>query len=698
MANRILILSADAAETAMLHQVLGAAREQPFDLETIASLSSGITRVGQGQIDAIILDLTLPDCMGHANFSRMYACTPEIPILVMCPWEQEELAISCVHSGAQGYLLKGHFSSYLLAQGLRSVIARKELEAVFYKEKARAEIALNSIGDAVICTDLQGNIDYLNVAAEKLTLWSREQANGHPFSEVFNIINADTRNAERNTVELVLQQKQTIGLPPDTILIKRDGSEASIEDSAAPINDLSGRQTGVVVVFHDVSAAQIMSKKMAFLAQHDFLTNLPNRLMLNDRIEQAITMAKRNQTQLAILFLDLDNFKHINDSLGHAIGDKLLQSVSKRLAACVRDSDTVSRQGGDEFVILLAESESEINTAIIANKILQLLACPHYLLECELHITTSIGVSVYPLDGEDAETMIKSADIAMYHAKEHGRNNFQFFRSDMNTRAIERQKIEAHLRVALEKQEFVLHYQPQVNLKTGKVTGAEALIRWMHGDMGMVMPARFISIAEDSGLIVPIGRWVLREACLQAQRWNLQGFAPVSISVNISAVEFRQKNFLQGVQNILQETGLNASQLELEITESVLMRDAQASIAILQELKEMGVRLAVDDFGTGYSSLSYLEQFPLDVLKIDQSFVQDIPANGSNRIIISAVIGMGNSLQLRVIAEGIENQVQLNFLQAQQCHEGQGFFLSRPLTVEQFGRMLLRKNHALLAL
>lgn len=695
MANKILILSADRNETQTLQLVLSQAKEQAFELVLLQSLVSGLAIVVEGKIDAVILDLALPDGNGLAAFNRLYACAGHIPILVLCPFDQEELAINCIHHGAQGYLLKGHFNSYLLAQGLRSIIARKELASAFYKEKIRAEIALNSIGDAVICTDLAGNIDYLNIAAEKLTLWDREQAHGRPFSEVFKIINGETRSIERNTVQLVLQQNKPIGLPPDTILIRRDGSEAAIEDSAAPINDMLGHQTGVVVVFHDVSVAQMMSKKMAFLAQHDFLTNLPNRLMLNDRIAQAITIAKRNHTRLAILFLDLDNFKHINDSLGHAIGDKLLQSVSLRLVGCVRDSDTVSRQGGDEFVILLAESDSEINTATIAGKILQVLSCPHCLPECELHITASMGISVYPSDGEDVETMIQSADIAMYHAKERGRNNFQFFRSDMNTRAAERQKIEAHLRMALERKEFVLYYQPQINLQTGKVTGAEALIRWMHKDMGMVMPDRFIPIAEDCGLIVPIGRWVLREACRQAHLWTEQGFDPVSISVNISAVEFRQKNFLQGVTNILRETGVDASQLELEITESVLMRDAQGSVAILQELKKMGVRLAVDDFGTGYFSLSYLEQFPLDVLKIDQSFVQDIPANDSHRIIISAVIGMGNSLQLRVIAEGIENQSQLNFLRSQHCQEGQGYFLSHPLTIDQFGHLLWREKQAL---
>ena len=688
MPNKILLITTDAATEQILRTLLDAAANKPFQLECLQRLDAGLSRIGRGELDAIILDLALPGCDQIDCFDTVYPAAPHIPIITLCESDDEALGIHSVHRGAQSYWLKGSLNSYLIAQSLSSVIARKVLEDSFYLEKARAEIALNSIGDAVICTDLAGNVNYLNIAAEKLTGWSRDQAHGHPICDVFKIINGTTRKAERDTVQRVLQYNHTIGLPPDTVLIQRDGGEVPIEDSAAPINDWSGRPTGVVVVFHDVTAAQSMTKKMAYLAQHDFLTKLPNRMMINDRIDQAIAIARRNETQLAVLFLDLDNFKHINDSLGHAIGDLLLQSVAGRLMTCVRDSDTVSRQGGDEFVILLAESECEVSTASTVSKILHVLANPHRLPKCELHITTSIGVSVYPSDGTDAETLIKSADTAMYHAKQQGRNNYQFFRADMNLRAVERQKIEAHLRTALEKCEFMLHYQPKINLNTGLITGAEALIRWNNADLGMVMPARFISVAEDSGLIVPIGRWVLREACLQAKRWLDAGHAPMVIAVNISAVEFRQKDFFEGVRAILQDTGMDAHQLELEITESVLMRDAQISIAVLHDLKAMGIKLAIDDFGTGFSSLSYLEQFPLDVLKIDQSFVRDIMNNGSNRVIINAVIGMGNSLQLRVVAEGIETQCQLDYLQTQSCQEGQGFFLSHPLTVDQF-------NHAL---
>ncbi len=688
MLNRVLVLTDDPADAQALNEVLCKARDGPFEIEWLRKLSAGLERIRAEDIDAILVDLSLPDSNGIATFDRLFAAVPHIPIMTLSKGEEDSLAIEAVQRGAQGYLSKGLFKNHIVPQGLRNIIQRKSVEEALYKEKARAEITLNSISDAVIGTDTLGNIDYLNAAAEKITGWTREEARGKPVSEVFKIIDGVTRQATRNTVDLVLEQNLPMGLPANTVLIRRDGSEASIEDSAAPIHDWGGQLTGAVIVFHDVSAAQAMATKMAHLAQHDFLTNLPNRMLLNDRIAQAISMAKRHGKQLTILFLDLDNFKNINDSLGHVMGDKLLQSVAHRLGECVRCSDTVSRQGGDEFVILLAESKSESDAALSAEKIVKAVALPHRVDNRELSVTTSIGISVYPGDGQDAETLIKNADTAMYHAKENGRNNYQFFKDHMNVRAVERQLIETSLRRSLEKQEFVLHYQPKVNLKTGLITGAEALLRWKHADWGMVLPDRFLPIAEDCGLIVPIGQWVLREACMQARRWADAGLESVSIAVNISASEFRQKAFFDSVRTILSDTGLDASCLQLEITESTLMRDAVSSTAILQQLKEMGVQLAVDDFGTGYSSLSYLKQFPIDVLKIDQSFVHDIRSEKDDGFIVSAVIGMGNSLNLRVIAEGIENHAQLSFLKAHDCEEGQGYLFGRPMVAQQFASLL----------
>jgi EAL domain-containing protein (putative c-di-GMP-specific phosphodiesterase class I) len=358
------------------------------------------------------------------------------------------------------------------------------------------------------------------------------------------------------------------------------------------------------------------------------------------------------------------------------------------LLASVRGSDTISRQGGDEFVILLSEIAYPGDAARSAMKILHSLSAPHLIEANDLQINGSIGISVYPADGEDVETLIKNADTAMYHAKERGRNNFQFFTAAMNRKAVERQSLEGSLRRALEREEFLLHYQPKVNLKSGEITGVEALIRWQQPDRGLVPPSQFVPIAEDCGLIIPIGRWVMREACRQARAWQNEGFPPMPIAVNVSAVEFRDKNFVKGVQTILWETALEARYLQLELTEGVLMEDAESTASVLQELKMMGVYLAVDDFGTGYSSLSYLRKFHIDVLKIDKYFVHQITAHPDNSAIVSAIINMGKSLKHVVVAEGVETQEQRAYLQTQSCAEGQGYLFSRPVPAPQFAHLL----------
>jgi diguanylate cyclase (GGDEF)-like protein len=419
--------------------------------------------------------------------------------------------------------------------------------------------------------------------------------------------------------------------------------------------------------------------ELQHLAHHDVLTDLPNRVLLKDRLGQAIEAAHRQGRQLAVMYMDIDRFKHINDSLGHAIGDKLLQSVAKRLLTCVRVSDTVSRQGGDEFVLLLPLIENPEGAALSAKKILAALAQPHNVEGHDLHISFSIGVSIYPNDGADAEALLKHADTAMFYAKENGRNNYQFFETEMDDRAVERQFIEASLRRALQLNEFVLEYQPKIDLNSGAMVGVEALIRWQHPQRGLMMPAQFVSIAEDCGLILQIGRWVLHEACQQAAAWSAAGLPAITVAVNISALEFRADEFLDNVRATLKATGLDPHFLEIELTESVLMRDAESTNAVLHALSNMGIRLSIDDFGTGYSSLSYLRRFPIDTLKIDQWFVNQLDANPDDATIVQAVISMGKSLHQRVIAEGVETQEQYAFLLAEKCDEGQGHYFGLPL-------------------
>ena len=688
MPERVLIITDDPDDARALSGVLGNSGVGTFETEQVTKLSAGLERLTEGGIDAIVTDLSLPDSEGIVVFDQLFAAAPHTPIMTLGALEDEALAVEAVQRGAQGYFSKGNFSSQLVPQVIRNVIQRKAVEEALYREKSRAEIALNSIGEAVICTDVAGKIDYLNIAAETLTGWSREEARGLPVGKVFRLVSGDTGSPSLNPVSAALRDNMAMGLHSDTFLVQRDGGKIPIEDSTAPIHDWAGQLTGAVVIFHDVSAARAMTMKMAYLAQHDFLTDLPNRVLLNDRIPQAVTLARRHGSKLAILFLDLDNFKHINDSLGHAIGDEVLQSVARRLSAAVRNSDTVSRQGGDEFVILLAECRSDKDAAIAAEKILAVIGLPHATSAGELHVAASIGIGVYPADGLDAPSLMRSADTAMYHAKEKGRNNYQFFSQEMNARAVNRQLIEAHLRRAMEKHECFLHFQPIIDLTSGAITGAEALLRWNHAEWGMVPPGRFIPIAEDCGLIVPIGRWVLRNACEHATRWAVAGFGPLVVAVNVSAVEFRHRDFVDSVHAIIADTGVDPRCLQLEITETALMEDAEASAAILHKLKAIGIQLAVDDFGTGYSSLSYLKQFPVDILKIDGSFVQDAAAVSGNGIIVSAVIGMGNNLGKRVVAEGVETEGQLAFLREHQCDDVQGFLFSRPLPSVAFEELL----------
>ena len=435
--------------------------------------------------------------------------------------------------------------------------------------------------------------------------------------------------------------------------------------------------------------AEGSAARLSFMAEHDFLTGLPNRSLLAARLEQSIKLAERHGRRVALLYMDLDHFKHINDSLGHTVGDQVLQSVARRLQAGVRLSDTVCRQGGDEFVVLLAEVETENDAVLIAEKLIETIAEPHLIDDHRLHVTLSIGISLYPNDGKDVETVLSNADIAMYHAKKNGRNKYQVFTPEMSVRAVARQSVQQAMHLALEEDRFVLHYQPKVNIETGAVTGAEALIRMRQSDDQLVFPTQFVSIAEDCGLILPIGKWVLREACRQTQAWLLAGLEMGQISVNVSAVEFRSKGFLDGVRNILKDTGLHPRHLEVELTESGLMQDTETTTTVLHELKRLGIQLAIDDFGTGFSSLSYLQRFPIDTIKIDQSFVQDINDPTDEAAIVSTIIALGKSLKLLVVAEGIETWQQLDYLQSHDCALGQGYYYSRPVPAEEFATLLV---------
>ena len=684
----LLLVEDNPGDARLLREMLNEQGSQHTELTHVEYMREAEKHLAEHIVDLILLDLGLPDAHGLTAVRRAHTVAPRVPLVVLTGMDDEALASQALQEGAQDYLIKGQIDARGLLRSLRYAVERKAMEEALFVEKERAQVTLNCIGDAVACTDSLGKVTFLNLVAEKMTGWLLQQAAGLPLGEVFRVLDAASRETPPNPVEAAVGQNCTAHLQSNCVLVRRDGFEIPIEDSISPIHDREGNATGAVIVFRDVSAARAMADQITHSAEHDFLTGLPNRMLLNDRVNQAIAMAPRHHKRVAVLFLDLDGFKHINDSLGHPTGDKLLQSIAKRLVECVRASDTVSRQGGDEFVVLLSEVERSEDTAITARRMLQAVAEAHSIDHHDLHVTTSIGVSVFPDDGLDAETLIKNADTAMYQAKENGRQSYKFFKPAMNVRAVERQAIEESLRRALERQEFAVHYQPKVSLKTGEITGAEALLRWTHPVRGPIPPGQFIPIAEDCGLIRPIGNWILREACRQARVWLDAGLPLASMAVNISAVQFRNESFLPGVFATLEETGLDPKFLELELTESVLMKHAESTEVILKTLRARGVQLAVDDFGTGYSSLSYLRRFAIDALKIDQSFVRQITTTPSETTIVTAVISMGRSLNLRVVAEGVETTEELAFLQAHQCDQAQGYYFSRPVAAPQFADLL----------
>ncbi|HEX8786728.1 MAG TPA: EAL domain-containing protein, partial [Telluria sp.] len=466
--------------------------------------------------------------------------------------------------------------------------------------------------------------------------------------------------------------------------------------SGQPMFDENGVFTGYRGTGSDITARKMTEQRVHHVAQHDVLTGLPNRSLLQDRLGQAVAYANRSGYPVWVMLIDLDRFKFVNDSMGHKAGDVLLMTIAARLRSSLRDTDTVARLSGDEFVVILSEHAEEPLHADIVQRVMDSVARPVMLGTKEFFVTCSIGVAAYPSDGTPADSLIEHADIAMYRAKKLGRNNFQFYTPAMNEESLERVRIESALRNALERNEFVLHYQPQVDLKTGQIVGMEALIRWKHPELGMVPPSRFVGVAEDTGLIVPIGAWVMRTACAQNKAWQEAGLGRLRVAVNLSARQFSATDLVPGIEQVLADTDLDPACLELELTESLFMSDVTPAVELLHRMKALGVKLSIDDFGTGYSSFSYLSRFPIDVLKIDRSFVNDITHDANDAAIVASIIALAHNLRLAVIAEGVETAEQLDYLRHQGCDEMQGYYFSRPLPVQEF-EQLLRQRRALAA-
>ncbi|MGE0357804.1 MAG: EAL domain-containing protein [Burkholderiales bacterium] len=570
---------------------------------------------------------------------------------------------------------------------ITDVTGYKETERALEASEARFRVLTESGLDLISVIAPDGSILYQSAALRHLLGFDPADTLGR---NVFDLVHREDVEPVRAAFARIVETGQ-FREPLEFRIRHRDGQWRAFESLGTNCVD-NPHIRGVVFSSRDVTDRKAIQQRIQHLAYHDNLTGLPNRGLLQDRLAHSIARAERSGRKVAVMFIDLDNFKNINDTLGHDVGDELLRQVARRLAECVRAGDTIARQGGDEFIVLLDNLEDGRGASVVAQKILTRLRAAFALGGTEQHVSGSVGIAVFPEDGRDAQTLMKNADTAMFHGKGIGKNTYQYFTSQMNVAVKRRMTLESALRRAVLQKDFVLHYQPQVNLETGAIVAVESLVRWKTEDSGTVMPGDFIPLAEETGLINEVGEWVLREACRQNKEWQDRGLAPRRMAVNLSARQFADKTFLDTVIRVLQDTGLDPKWLELEITESQVMRQTEGMILLLNRLSEMGVHLAIDDFGTGYSSLSYLKRLPIQKLKIDQSFIRDITVDPNDAAIVVAIINMARSLDLETIAEGVETQGQLALLQAKGCRVGQGFYFSAPIAAENV-YVLLRQNN-----
>jgi len=654
-------------------------RRRVGKLYIAANGQEGLELWRQHRPEVVVTDIMMPVMGGLKMAELIQRENPSVPIIVTTALNETESFLKAIDLGIDKYVIKPINTELLLHAIQKSA----------WGVKAGLEIQLaatvfDASSDAIFITDSDNLIISVNAAFCEITGYSAEDVIG----QAPEILNSGRHDA--GFYHAMWRDLLETGRWNGEVWNRRKNGEIFAELlTINAVKNYRGEISHYVSIFADITEHKQTEEHVRHLAHYDALTNLPNRTLFNDRLGQALINAQRDNGRAAVMFLDLDRFKNINDTLGHGIGDLLLQEVAVRLTGCVRQGDTVSRLGGDEFVVLLPELNDEKDARLVAQKLLNAAAFPMILEGHELHISASIGISYYPMDGVNTETLMKNADVAMYRAKEEGRNNYQFYHASMNARSFERLAMETSMRHALSRGEFDLYYQPRFALPEGRIIGAEALIRWNHPDLGMVSPVQFIPLAEETGLILPIGEWVLKQVAAQGKAWQQAGFPPLSLAVNVSARQFRRADFAGKVFQILRDSGFDPHHLELELTESTLMTHAEENIETLKKLNALGIRIAIDDFGTGYSSLSYLKRLPVDILKIDRSFVSEVPDNRDGVAIVEAIIAMAHSLGLHIIAEGVETAEQLEFLQMRKCNEIQGYHFSYPLPVEQFEQLIL---------
>lgn len=619
--------------------------------------------------DLILMDYVMPEINGVDACTQLQRLPggKNTPVIMITSLEDENSVNLAFEAGATDYISKP-INWAVLRKRISRLLHAKHTEKTLNKSEAFASSIINHAVEGIITIDIHGTIQYVNPAVKKTFNYQLHEVIG----QNVNLLIPEFYNKDYNSLN---SNKELSGR-------RKDMSILPIEHTISKFFVVE--ECFYTIIFRDITERKNYEEMIKYQAFYDSLTGLPNRDLLRERVSHEINQAKHNNEKLALMYIDLDRFKLVNDTLGHDMGDKLLDIVAKRLKNCLTSADTVSRIGGDEFVILLPNIDSEENVAKLTSEILEIIREPLAIHTHEFYTSASIGITFYPNDGDNVETLMTNADVAMYRAKEHGKNNFQIYTAALNEKALERLALENSLRRALEYKEFIVYYQPKVDTKTEEVVGMEALLRWQHPNWGLVSPDKFIPLAEETGLIIPIGEWVLRTACAHNKSLQNAGFPPLTVAVNLSPLQFQLQDLTKVISKILHETGLEPQYLELEITESIAMQNIEHTIRMINELREMGIKFAIDDFGTGYSSLSQLNSFSVNKLKIDKSFVSKIDGGTDNSIIASTIMALGKSLKLDIVAEGVETKEQANFFKENTCNEMQGYLFGRPMSSDDF--------------
>jgi len=674
----ILLIEDNPGDVRLIREILRKS-EKEYSIEHAETLADALEKLGGDSFDVILLDMNLPDSIGLESIPEIKRVSPKMPIVMLTGLDDEETAISALQLGIQDYLLKDRIDRTLLLSSLRYAIERKRILDALAESEEKYKNLVNNALVGVYQTNIEGEILFVNNALAGMLEYESSE-------EMMSVMALSLYKTAEERDVLIDSLKKTGKVHNfEMEAVTKTGKTKNLLLSLTLNGDVI---SGMII---DITERKRMEETIKHQAYHDNLTGLSNRLLFTEHLGLALSQASRDRHKVAVLYLDLDNFKDINDSLGHSAGDQVLQSVSRRLKSCLRESDTIARMGGDEYTVLMPNIHRENDIVTIARKIISELEMPFIINSHTVYLSISIGISLYPFDGNEPDTLLRSADAAMYNAKKQGKNNYQFYNPAMNRSAFERMKLVNRLRRAVGSGELVIHYQPQISLNDGRIHCAEALVRWQHPHMGLLQPMQFLPLAEEAGLIRNIDEWVLRTACAQIKAWQEAGCAPSCIMVNLSARYFQQPELADMVSQILNETGLEPSSLGIEITERTVMKDMDTAIPYIRKLADTGVRFCMDDFGTGYSSLQYLKKLPLQVLKIDKSFVKGLPEDSDYKTIINAVINLASGLKLKVVAEGVENEDQLAFLQIIHCDEAQGYHFSRPLPAAEFAQFIAAK-------